>query len=136
MAGFSLTGLDQVNTLRAKIAKAITGVPNEVKAVNRGWVPKLRAALIAHSSGRPGPMVQTGAYNANYVVETAEGEMGVEAGNSSPQSNRLEYGFVGVDATGRHYQQQPFPHFRPTLEEVTPEYAKDIGDAFPRWWGK
>lgn len=125
-----------VLTLRAKFAKAIVGVPNEVKAVNREWVPRLRAALIAHSSGRPGPRIVTGEYNSNYVVEVADGGMAVEAGNTSPQSDRLEYGFVGVDSAGRHYHQPPYPHFRPTLEEVKIPYAFALAEAFPRWWFK
>lgn len=136
MSDISLQGLDQINTLRGKITKALVGVPNEVRATNRRWVPRLRAALIAHSSGRPGPRVVTGAYNAAYVVETGDGDLEVNAGNSSPQSNRLEEGFVAVDSLGRHYHQPPFPHFRPTFEEVSEPYAQDISEAFGRWWSQ
>jgi hypothetical protein len=120
--------------IQQKIQRAITGVPNEVKKVNRSWVPRLRAMLIQHSSGRPGPQRITGAYNAAYVVETADGDLSVEAGNPSPQSDRLEYGFVGADSMGRHYNQPPFPHFRPTLEEATDPYAADVLGAFWSWW--
>jgi hypothetical protein len=135
MSSITLTGLDSLLNLRQKLRKALTGVPNEVRATNRAWVGRLRTALISHSSGRPGPQVITGAYNSNYDVHTADGDLTVEAGNSSPQSDRLEYGFAGVDSAGRHYNQPPFPHFRPTLEEVSEPYANDIMEAFGRWWG-
>lgn len=121
--------------LQQKIKRAIKGVPQEVRAVNRRWVPRLRAMLIAHSSGRPGPQVITGAYNAAYVVQTENDDLSVTADNPSPQSDRLENGYVGVDALGRHYHQPPFAHFRPTAEEASGPYAEDVGDAFGRWWG-
>lgn len=124
----------EVASLRKRLTAAIPGVRREVQATNRSWVPRLRETLIAHSSGRPGPEVETGAYNAAYIVETVDDDMAITADNPSPQSDRLEYGFVGEDAAGRAYHQPPFPHFRPTLDEVSEPYAEDIGGAFGRWW--
>lgn len=123
-----------LETLRERIQRALVGVPRKTREVNARWVPRLRAALVQHSSGHPGPGVITGAYNAAYDVHLTDGGMSVVAGNPSPQSNRLEYGFVGADAMGRHYAQPPFPHFRPTFDEVAPAYYIDIAQVFGSVW--
>jgi hypothetical protein len=134
VSGITLTGGEQVLELHNRIIRVITRVPQGVREVNRGWVPKLRMMLVEASSGRPGPEVITGAYNAAYVVELVDDGMGVGADNPSPQSNRLEYGFVGQDSLGRNYHQPPFPHFRPTFDKAGPLYTKEISEVFPKWW--
>lgn len=131
MSGFKLDA-SGILPVREKIRRAIVGVPKEVKRVNHEWVPRLRDMLVQASSGRPGPDVETGAYNAAYQV-TTDGTT-VRAGNPSPQSDRLEYGFVGEDSLGRHYFQQPFPHFRPTFDRAAPMYTEDIKQTFWRVW--
>lgn len=120
--------------LHARIRRALTGVPRAVRETNQSWVPRLREMLVQHSSGRPGPESVTGAYNAAYQVQLADDGMAVTADNPSPQSDRLEYGFVGADALGRHYHQPAFPHFRPTMDEAGPLYTEDIKNCFWRFW--
>ncbi len=66
--------------------------------------------------------------NSWEIVKLAEGKWGVAT--NAPQSNRLEYGFVGVDSLGRHYMQYPMPHIVPAreaaLKEARPLYIKAI----------
>jgi hypothetical protein len=47
---------------------------------------------------------------------------------------RLEFGFVGVDSIGRHYNQPPFPHFRPAEDEVAPIYIAEMRTAVRGIW--
>ncbi|WP_367046149.1 hypothetical protein [Streptomyces sp. Je 1-332] len=65
-----------------------------------------------NASGRPGPRVVTGKYRASWQSEVHRaGPVIVGAvGTDAPQGRRLEFGFVGVDSLGRHYNQPPFPH--------------------------
>ncbi|MGV9878670.1 hypothetical protein [Streptomyces sp. NPDC003006] len=42
---------------------------------------------------------------------------------------RLEFGFVGVDSLGRHYNQRPFPHLRPAVGTVGPLLVHALGQA-------
>lgn len=89
---------------------------------------KVKAYASKPRTGPPGPRIQTGDY-----VRSISLNMGLVAGNpvaavgtNKPQGRRLEYGFVGTDSLGRHYNQPPYPHFRPALWEVTPLYAAAI----------
>lgn len=47
-------------------------------------------------------------------------------GTNAPQGRRLEFGFVGADALGRVYNQPPFPHVGPAVEEQAPLFAFDL----------
>ena len=94
----------------------------------------LLEAVRRHASGRPGPNVVTGAYLGAMVLTYRDG--GAYVSNPSPQSNRLEYGFVGVDSLGRLYNQPPFPHFAPALAEVRKDFIKDLASAPLRAWRK
>jgi hypothetical protein len=92
---------------------------------------ELQAAVKAHASGRPGPNVITGEYRDSIMLKITESLTGVEAEvySDAPQAFRLEYGFVGSDSLGRHYDQPPFPHFRPALQQVGGEYHVAVSTA-------
>jgi len=48
-------------------------------------------------------------------------------GSPMPQTLRLEFGFYGssgVDRLGRHYNQMPRPHWRPTWDFNLPTYER------------
>lgn len=38
-------------------------------------------------------------------------------GSPLPYARRLEYGFIGLDEMGRHYQMAPRPYIKPTFDE-------------------
>lgn len=79
-------------------------------------------------SGEIGPSFQSGDYRRSIGLQTGGGTTDpyAEVGSSAPQARRLEFGFVGRDSLGRHYDQPPYPHFRPALDEVAPKYAQAI----------
>jgi hypothetical protein len=80
------------------------------------------------ASGRPGPNIVTGRYvNSFFIVDG-------RVVNPSPQTRRLEYGYIGVDSAGRMYNQPPFPHFRPALAAMRPVYVASIPKVFWKTW--
>lgn len=101
------------------------------------YARKLREEVQQNASGRPGPRVETGAYRAE--IEVVEEKHGGEVANvvvytEHPEGPRLEFGFIGVDAMGRHYDQPPFPHWQPAIDVIWPEYIQAIQDEIPRWF--
>lgn len=92
---------------------------------------KLQEMVRDNASGRPGPEVITGAYRESikYRPRRVSRGFAAEVYSDAPQAMRLEYGFVGVDSQGRNYSQPPFPHFRPALDEIEPDFYDAISAA-------
>lgn len=84
------------------------------------WGMALRTKVLANASGRPGPRHVTGDYKRSWSTRSyiRGGDVVSEVGTNAPQGPRLEYGFTGQDALGRHYNQPPYPHARPALDAV------------------
>lgn len=82
----------------------------------------LRTRVMAKASGRPGPNVITGDYrrSISMQVEEAPARVSVIVGTNAPQGRRLEFGFHGADSLGRYYNQPPYPHFGPAIDEIVP----------------
>jgi hypothetical protein len=82
----------------------------------------------AGPSGEIGPRAQTGDLRRSVTTETAIDGVTVRSttGSNEPQVLRLELGFVGVDAIGRHYDQPPYPAWRPAFDALAPSYRRDI----------
>jgi len=122
------------DTLLAKARRAVRMVDPGTKRVVEEYGDILLQTTIQNASGRPGPNIITGQYvGAMAMVRTGRYEVGVT--NPSPQTNRLEFGFVGVDAIGRHYMQPAFPHFLPALAEVGPMFSAAMRAEVKEWWG-
>lgn len=81
----------------------------------------------------PGPNVGTGDYVRSMTQTNGfEGDNPVSTvWTNAPQARRLEYGFpvVMVDSLGRHFNQPPFPHWRPAAEEIEPVLRRNVTDA-------
>lgn len=110
------------------ILRRITGrAPVTAQDTTRAMAVFFLNSVKQHASGRPGPNVNTGAYRGQIVIsgylDYGNGSMAVVE-STAPETNRLEMGFVGVDSLGRHYQQPPFPHWRPALVELQKEGPK------------
>lgn len=107
--------------LGAKGAAAVHGVTVAYGA-------RLQNAVQRNASGRPGPNAPTGNYRRSIHRRTVKRATTSESTTSSaaPQSARLELGFTGTDALGRNYNQPPFPHFGPALDELEPLFEKAV----------
>src|SRR5688500_16885395 len=105
---------------------AYAGVPAAITGAVRHHAQLMVTRVQANASGRPGPNAPTGDYRRSWSWEPAGGiHAGRDAqgrftsgglpgdfavayvGTNKPQGRRLEFGFVGVDSLGRHYNQPP-----------------------------
>lgn len=110
-------------------AKAAADVARVV--VHHGQL--LQTRVKAHASGRPGPRAVTGDYRRSIQLAVTRDEWGIKATvySMAPQAWRLEAGFTGIDASGRHYHVPPFPHFGPAFDQTAPEFEADLMAVLP-----
>lgn len=103
-------------------------IPGWARRQEQRTAEELRQAVIANASGRPGPNVVTGGYVDQINIEQIDGHPAVVS--RDPRTQRLEYGFVGVDARGVTVNAPPYPHWRPAIDEIRtrlqPEWRKDL----------
>lgn len=114
----------------AKLMLATAGrsltVQKEVAALVRHWGMLLNTRIKAKASGRPGPNAPTGDYRRSWTHEFKDvGGTAVSInGTNRDQGRRLEFGFVGADSLGRVYNQPPYPHVGPAVDEIEPGFVK------------
>jgi hypothetical protein len=111
--------------LAAEISRAAGPLDDELAQVTARHGQLLRTRVRARASGRPGPRRRTGDYRRSITAQAGRLPNGTHfaiVGTNAPQGRRLEYGFIGVDALGRHYSSPPLPHFGPSLDDTAPEY--------------
>lgn len=115
--GITVTGASEV---AAGFQTAAAALPEALGEALEGYGDTLAESVRAHASGRPGPEVQTGEYVASIGVQTSGGgtSRSVEVGTDEPQGFRLELGYHGTDSLGRQYDQPPYPHFGPAVDET------------------
>lgn len=116
--------------LAAALARMGPAVRARTRTITRHHAMLLRVRIQKHASGRPGPNVITGQYRASWDVRVRieAGRVAAEVFTDAPQARRLEYGFVGVDAAGRHYRQPPFPHVEPAFRQTEPQFVQALAD--------
>ena len=117
MMDVQVIGADRVARDLALAAARLAGETSQV--VRRHGV-MLVQRIRAHASGRPGPNVITGQYRASWQSQTTG--TATRVWTDAPQAMRLENGFVGADSLGRLYNQPPFPHIGPAVDEVEPQF--------------
>lgn len=114
------------NAHEVAAALLATGDRAERKAeqVVRQFGLLLETRVKGNASGRPGPRAVTGDYrrSINTRFGRTGGQFTATVGTNAPQARRLEYGFVGADRLGRHYNQPPYPHFGPAVLAVEPAF--------------
>lgn len=113
--------LEIVRALEIKSARVVF----EAFTITQKFGQLLETGIKSRAQGRPGPRRRTGDYLRSWSTIVTMGPIGprAESGTSAPQGRRLEYGFVGTDALGRHYNQPPYPHARPALDAIEPGYT-------------
>lgn len=123
------------NALEVAAALTAVGVHAGARAyaVTRHYGAILEATIKRNASlprsGPPGPRLITGDYvrSWNTRMEALPGAVAATVGTNRPQARRLEYGFLGVDSLNREYNQPPYPHAGPALDEVAPLFVAAIG---------
>lgn len=95
-----------------------------------GKMYKVPGANRRYQASAPGeaPAVMLSNYmnSITHVVQKKPGEIVGIVGTNQKQGRRLEFGFVGVDARGRRYNQAPRPHMRKTYEKNKQEIIKRL----------
>ncbi|MFE7129335.1 HK97 gp10 family phage protein [Streptomyces sp. NPDC057638] len=111
-------------------ARAARSLPETV-AIVQHYAMLLETRIKAKASGRPGPNAPTGDYRRSWTHQIAtNGALVVgTVGTNKPQARRLEFGFVGADSLGRIYNQPPFPHVGPAVEEIRPLFIAALADS-------
>jgi hypothetical protein len=106
---------------------AIAGATIEARTTKiiHHFAPLLETYIKANASGRPGPRAITGDYRRSWNTQygRVRGDQAAIVGTNEPQGRRLEYGFVGTDSLGRHYDQPPFPHVQPAMDRIEGPFA-------------
>ncbi|MFE5296985.1 HK97 gp10 family phage protein [Streptomyces sp. NPDC056632] len=102
-------------------SRAASTLP-QVTAIVQHHAMLLETRIKAKASGRPGPNASTGDYRRSWTHEVYTDGVTVTAtvGTNKPQARRLEYGYVGPDSLGRIFNQPPYPHLGPAVEEIRP----------------
>lgn len=119
-------------SLAANIANTERGVGAGVERAMRNSAYDLRDNIVAHAHGRPGPNVNDGDYIASWRVRGHGANRAVTSWSvytQEPYAHRLEEGFYGYDSLGRFYNQPPFPHVRPAIDELSPQIQLRVAEA-------
>lgn len=115
----------------ALLAKGIeTAGKAHVVAMHYGAILKTNVQRRASlpRTGPPGPRLITGDYVRSMHLRTTRQVEGSTAtvGTNAPQARRLEFGFNDTDSRGRRYNQPPYPHWGPALDETAPAFVAAI----------
>lgn len=112
----------------ADLAVLATETRAAVHAVVVSYGAILNSGVQRNASGRPGPNVVTGNYRRSITrrTELRATTSTATVGTNAPEGRRLELGFSGVDAIGRRYNQPPFFHFSPALDEVAVPFTAAV----------
>jgi len=125
----SIKGLDR---LLSKVSSVMREARVQPQQITDHYAEVLKDTIVRNASGRPGPRQVTGEYADSWEVFT-DGPYRAGARTDAPQAERLEYGYVGVDAEGRHYNQAAYPHIWPAVDEVSPQYKKAMRGEVQSW---
>ena len=118
------------STVALLLERASPEIELKTSLAVRHYGQLLLTKVRSKASGRPGPNVITGDYRRSWSMRMghAAGLTTAWVGTNAPQGRRLEYGFHGQDALGRHYDQPPYPHAEPALNEISPDFQKAVYD--------
>lgn len=86
------------------------------------------AALDCANLAKEKAPFRTGTLRRSIHAEQGDSDLTWVAGTDVPYARRLEYGFVGRDRRGRHYNQAARPYMTPAAEAVRPRFMKRMGN--------
>lgn len=112
---------------RARVAKAVVAQGALLQAAVKRRANQPRTAPRPGAPGE-GPRRLTGAYQRSIQRRTIHRSTRSSShiGSNAVQARRLEFGFKGTDSRGRTFDQQPYPHFGPALDEAEAPFLAAI----------
>lgn len=84
-----------------------------------------KATLATRNTASTLAPVRTGTLRRSYHTEFPTPLVGV-VGTDLVYARRVEYGFVGVDALGRFYDQAPRAHLGPAFDIHSADFVRDL----------
>lgn len=108
------------------------GVTIAVANSRKNYVAReLLGHIRKNAKGAPGPEVRTGQYRRSWRISRLNEQdsrrlVSFTVVTNHPAAYRLEYGFVGTDSLGRHYNQAPRPHIRPAIAVTKETWKKTL----------
>lgn len=133
--------IDDGGTLGALVGKATRFNKRALRMIDASvdeYAEEFRDEVRSRAEGRPGPRKVTGDYwNSIQVVSRStffRHSFSKSVTSDHPAAARLELGYVGVDALGRHYNQPPFKHWEPAIQVIGERWLASFGDTLPEWW--
>jgi hypothetical protein len=125
--------INGLSSVLVRMDRVIRGTAGEVDRVTQVNAHRLIVFIQQHI--RAQGLIETGAYLSSWsVLKIGRTSYGVTT--DAPQSDRLEYGFTGVDSLGRSYRQTPRAHRRPAAEQSRAAYMDDLRKVVPILWGR
>lgn len=118
----------EVFGVAAQMQQQSAEIVPRVMAVTVHYGAILQSRVKGRASGRPGPRRVTGDYvrGINRRSGIVRGNPQSLVGTNKVQGRRLEFGFDDTDSLGRDYDQPPYPHFGPALDDVADAYTTAI----------
>jgi hypothetical protein len=118
---------DVVDEIRSKTLVNVQAATNSLEKHVKTKISRPGAG-IPSAPGEP-PHMQTGELleSVDQQIQVNPTEIIGTVYTTSPYAMRLEFGFVGIDVLGRHYDQAPRPWLRPSLAETEQEIAQILG---------
>lgn len=111
--------------------KFLNNLRPRIRRKNVHFAALLTTRVKVKASGRPGPNAPTGDYRSKIdaAMINSPDALGFAVGTDDIRGRRLEMGFNGTDSLGRFYNQPPYPHFGPAVDEIADKYVQGVADA-------
>lgn len=129
------TGVEGARGLIAALEAGATQVAALLPVVVEKAATDLVALTQQNASGRPGPNAPTGDYRGSWEPRPVHADAtstSWSAGTDRAQARRLEYGYVGTDSLGRHYDQPPYEHHGPAVDVIEPAFEAAMSQVAAR----
>lgn len=126
--GVRITGIQQIVQFGGQLGAAAGRAPAGARQVTIHHGSLMLTRIRANASGRPGPRAPTGDYRRSWSMRVTGDTFStvVTLGTNAAQGRRLEFGFQGVDALGRVYDQPPYEHVGPAYDATVPDFQRDL----------
>lgn len=119
------------DSILEKFARIIARTDKRMGEVNKEYAHRLQDEIQSNIMAQD--IFETGEYHDSWQVIQAD-DYTWTVMTDRPDAFRHEFGFVGVDAMGRHYAEPPRPHVRPAQEVIFPEWQHELSEVVPRLW--
>ena len=139
---WEVKGADEIIAAFTEGAKQVTPL---LGVAVRGVAVELKTGTQRNAHGRPGPNAPTAEYIASWQNLPTENKKDAEPGvervswsvfSDQVQAHRLEFGYVGTDAAGRHVDAPPYPHMGPARAAIEPLFyaaMEKVAEQATRW---